>query len=130
RVASHELRTPLTILYGLTQLALQTPGVAGPVQGWLQSINRAAKRMTRLVNQVVQMLQLGRFERPLQRRPTDLAALLRQAADDVRPFVERRRQELTVDLPPDLGTVSVEPEKVRDCIDHLLLNAVKFTPDQ
>lgn len=129
RVASHELRTPLTILWGLTQLALQTPEAGDQVRGWLESIHRAAERMDRLVNQIVKMLQVGRFERPLQRRDTDLGAMLRQAADDVRPFVGWRRQELALDLPADLGTVSVEPEKVRDSIDHLLLNAVKFTPD-
>src|SRR5260370_26383485 len=106
RVASHELRTPLTILYGLTQLALQTPEVAGPVRDWLESIHRGAERLTRLVNQLVQLLQLGQFERPLQRRPTDLAALLRHAADAVRPFVQRRRHELVIDLPPALAPIS------------------------
>src|SRR5437763_390845 len=73
RVASHELRTPLTILYGLTQLAIQTPEVGGQVRDWLDSIHRAAGRMDRLVNQIVKMLQVGRFERPLQRRETDRA---------------------------------------------------------
>jgi signal transduction histidine kinase len=56
--------------------------------------------------------------------------LLNQAADDVRPFIELRRQTLAVDLPPDLGEAHVEVEKVRDSVNHLLLNAVKFTPDR
>ena len=36
---------------------------------------------------------------------------------------------VTIDLPDDLPTVNVDPEKMRDAINHLLLNAVKFTPD-
>jgi signal transduction histidine kinase len=75
------------------------------------------------------MLQAGQFERLLVRQPTELAALINLAADDVRPFVELRNQTLSVELPPDLGTADVEGAKVRDSLNHLLLNAVKFTPD-
>jgi signal transduction histidine kinase len=54
---------------------------------------------------------------------------LKQASDDVRPFVELRHQTLTVDVPNDVGTANIDGEKIRDSINHLLLNAVKFTPD-
>jgi signal transduction histidine kinase len=129
RVASHELRTPLMILLGMTDLAQKAPGTEKPLAGWLASIRKASTRLQRLVDQLVEMLLAGQFERPLRRQPTDLAALLHEAADEVRPFVERRRQELGLDLPADLGTLSVEPAKIRDSVDHLLLNAIKFTPD-
>jgi signal transduction histidine kinase len=129
KVASHELRTPLTILMGLTDLALRTPEVGHPVQGWLLSIHKASVRLNHLVNQLLKMLLAGQFERLLDRSPTDLGALLRLAADDVLPFVEQRHQELSINLAPDLGTLSVDAAKVRDSIDHLLLNAIKFTPD-
>jgi signal transduction histidine kinase len=75
------------------------------------------------------MLLAGRFERPLERRATDLAELLRQATEDVRPFVQQRRQELVLDLAPDLGTLDIEAGKMRDAVVNLLLNGVKFTPD-
>jgi signal transduction histidine kinase len=129
KVASHELRTPLTITLGLAELATRSPGLAPPVRDWLGSIHKASQRLHQVVNQLTKMLLAGRFERPLRPAPTDLTALLRQAAADVRPFVEQRRQELALDLAPDLGTPAVEADKIRDSIDHLLLNAVKFTPD-
>ena len=129
RVASHELRTPLTILFGLTQLAVRTPNVVEPVRTWLGNTLKAGERLNRLVDQLVKMLSAGDFERPLERRPTDLAALLRQAAEDVKPFVEQRRQELKLDLAPDLDTLPLDAGKIRDCVDNLLLNAIKFTPD-
>jgi signal transduction histidine kinase len=75
------------------------------------------------------MLLAGQFNRPLARRPTDLAALLSQAVQDVRPFVERRRQLLSIDCAGDLGTLAMDADKIRDCVDNLLLNAIKFTPD-
>jgi signal transduction histidine kinase len=129
RVASHELRTPLTILYGLTELALRTPDVPEPVRDRLTSIHRACERLNRLVEQLIKMLSAGQFERQLDRRTSDLAALLNKAAQDVRPFVDQRCQELVLDLAPDLGSIEVEAGKIRDSLDNLLLNAVKFTPD-
>jgi signal transduction histidine kinase len=129
RVASHELRTPLTIQFGLTELALNTAGVSDPLRERLASIHKAGDRLNRLVEQLVKMLSAGRFERPLERRPCDLAALLRNAARDVQPFVDQRRQELFLEIPPDLGQIEIEADKIRDSLDNLLLNAVKFTPD-
>jgi signal transduction histidine kinase len=129
QVASHELRTPLTILMGLTRLAGTSAGTQQPLRSFLDRIEQAAKRLQHLVDQLVTMLQAGKFERPLDRQPTEMAPLLNQAADDVRPFIELRNQALSVDIPADLGSAEVEAAKVRDSLNHLLLNAIKFTPD-
>ena len=129
QVASHELRTPLTILMGLTRLAGGTAGQQQPLKSFLERIENACRRLQHLVDQLVAMLQAGNFERPLERKRTDVAALLRQAADDVRPFVELRSQSLALEVPDDLGDADVEAAKIRDSLNHLLLNAIKFTPD-
>lgn len=129
RVASHELRTPLAIMLGLIELARRQPEPGGPAPSWVETLHRAAMRLSRLVDQILKLMLARQFERPLQRRPTDLAALLRTAADDVKPFIERRKQQLALDVPPDLGTMHLEADKIRDCLDNLLLNAIKFTPD-
>ena len=129
QVASHELRTPLTILMGLTRLAGGAAGDRQPLKSFLERIETACRRLQHLVDQLVTMLQAGKFERPLERKPTDVAALINQAADDVRPFVELRNQVLDVDLPGDLGEADLEAPKIRDSLNHLLLNAIKFTPD-
>jgi signal transduction histidine kinase len=129
QVASHELRTPLTILLGVTRLAVDSAPAEDPVRPWLGRIQQAGQRLSHLVSQIVDMLVAGRFETTVDRKPADVAALLNQAADDVRPFIELRHQSLKVDVPPDLGQAEIEDEKIRDAINHLLLNAVKFTPD-
>lgn len=130
KVASHELRTPLTILAGMVDLVRNTPELSPALQTWFAGIQRASARLTRTTNQLIHMLLAGKFERPLQRQPTDLAALLRGAADDVRAFVEQRHQQLDLGFDSDLGTIHVEPDKVRDSVNNLLLNAIKFTPDR
>jgi signal transduction histidine kinase len=130
RVASHELRTPLTILLGLSDLAARTPGVENPLKDWLTRSQKAAGRLQHLVDQVIKMLMAGRYDRPLERNPVELGRLLQEAAEDVRPFVVLRRQQLQLDLPADLGRINVESGKIRDSVGHLLLNAIKFTPDE
>jgi signal transduction histidine kinase len=128
QVASHELRTPLAILLTASYLATNTP-VEEPLKSWLASIATATGRLEHLVDQLTTMLAVGRFERPLVLQPAPLAALLNDAADDVQPFVTLRRQRFARDYADELGTVVVEAGKIRDALNHLLLNALKFTPD-
>ncbi len=129
RVASHELRTPLTILLGVADLAKRDQAVPPSVHASLSRIHHAAERLQRLIDQIVTMLSTQQFEQMLQRKPVDVAATLRSAADDVRPFVELRHEDFILDLSDDLGTMNIDAEKVRDSVNHLLLNAVKFTAD-
>ena len=129
KVASHELRTPLAILVPLTYMAARAPDVPEPLRGWLRSMVSATDRLHRLIDQLITMLAVQRFERPLVRRPTRLTALLRDAVEDVAPFIGLRQQVLIQDYDQDLGTITVEASKIRDCLNHLLLNAIKFTPD-
>jgi signal transduction histidine kinase len=128
-VASHELRTPLTILLSLPELALRRKDLDAATAEWFRRIQQAGTRLHRLVEQLLQMLRAGRFERPLDRRPTDCAALVGEVVEEIRPFLEQRRQHLLVDLAPNLGTIDVEAGKIRICLDNLLINAIKFTPD-
>jgi signal transduction histidine kinase len=126
QVASHELRTPLTILLGVSHLAVESG--EEHVRPLLGRIEQAGHRLGRLVDQIITMLVAGKFETTLERKPTDIAVLVKQAADDVRPFVALRHQELSVDA-AGAGEANVEPDQIRDVINHLLLNAIKFTPD-
>jgi signal transduction histidine kinase len=129
KVASHELRTPLTVVCGLSELAVSSrPGE--PVQGWLEQIHRASLRLRQRVDQMVDLLQSENFSRTISKQEVDFADLAAAAAEEIRSFVGQRRQRLIVDLPPDLGTLTVDPNKLHDSIVQLLVNAVKFTPDE
>lgn len=128
-VASHELRTPLTILSGLVGLSLRVQSLGEPLKDWLKRIDQAGQRLQSLVNQLVNMLEAKKFDRPLEKKTVDLAGLLRQSVDDVRPFIELRKQTLDLNVPSELGAMELDELKIRDCVNHLLLNAIKFTPD-
>jgi signal transduction histidine kinase len=130
QVASHELRTPVTLLQGLSDLASRVPDVKPPLANWLGQMRRATGRVAHLVDQIVAMLAAGQFDRPLERSRVGLAQLLEDAAEDVQAFVELRRQRLEKDWPADLGEIDLDAGKIRDSLNHLLLNAIKFTPDE
>ncbi|HEX4123425.1 MAG TPA: HAMP domain-containing sensor histidine kinase, partial [Tepidisphaeraceae bacterium] len=97
--------------------------------GHLAQIDGAVDRLQGLVNQTISMLTAEKFDAVCHRKPHDLSALLHLAADDIRPFIALRRQQFHLNLPDDLGSASFDAGKIRDSLNHLLLNAVKFTPD-
>lgn len=130
RVASHELRTPLTILLGISDLTVRQARGEEPVAGLAKRIHQAAGRLQHLVDQIVTMLSMQQFERRPEKAPSNLSKLVGRAVDDVRPFAELRKQALVCDIPEDLGTIDVDEAKIRDAANHILLNAIKFTPDQ
>lgn len=129
KVASHELRTPLTIVLGLSDLVRHHAIDDAAARKCLDMIYQASTRLNRIVDEIGQMLLAGNFDRPLARTDVEIAVLLREAAAEVAPFVARRNQTLAVEAAPDLGTFAVERTSWRDSLVHLLLNAVKFTPD-
>ncbi len=129
QVASHELRTPLTILLGLNDLARRTAGDTEPLHGWLIRIKSAGDRLLHLINQIITMLAAGKFDQRIEKTPTPLGVLLANSVEDVAPFVELRGQSVLRDWADDLGSIPLEPNRIRDSINHLLLNAIKFTSD-
>jgi signal transduction histidine kinase len=129
QVASHELRTPVAILTGLSKLSLSAADLPTPTRDVLTRLDRASQRLNALVDQIIAMMSAEKYDQTLKREPVDVAALLAEAADDVRPFVELRKQALKENWPADLGTARLDRAMIRDCLNHLLLNAIKFTPD-
>jgi signal transduction histidine kinase len=129
RVASHELRTPVAILSGLTKLLAIIPEIPESVAEWLPRLDAATLRLQHLVDQLIGMLSAGKYTHTLEIASVDVAALLTQAADDVRPFTALRKQTLAQKFTADLGTIQADRAKLRDALNELLLNAVKFTPD-
>lgn len=131
QVASHELRTPLTILRGMVRLALMPKALQSPerIEFSMERINAATERLAHLVDQLITMLTLQQNVKPIHRQCTAIAPLLNLAADDVRPFIELRKQTLETHFDPALGSLDIDVEQIRDALNHLLLNAVKFTPD-
>lgn len=129
RVASHELRAPLTVLTALTWLIRRTPDLPGSLEERVRSLDTATRRLNRVVEEITTMLRAGLYAWPLQRQPMDVNALFQQAAEDVKPFAQLRFQRIQIEVPAGTQAVEVDGAKLRDCLNHLLMNAIKFSLD-
>jgi signal transduction histidine kinase len=130
QVASHELRTPLAIAMGFAELAARRKDVPPPLDDYIDRAKKALVRLSDLVSQITNMLEAGQFDQRLNARAVDLAGIVRDAIEDVRPFVMARKQKLIENVPESLGVMNLDVEKIRDAVNQIVLNAVKFTPDE
>jgi signal transduction histidine kinase len=123
---AHELRTPLTNIRGYLE-ALQD-GVIEPQRQVIDSLHEEAMLLNRLVDDLQELALAEAGQLHLERTPTGLAPLVRQAVAALRPRAEAAGIELHVDLPSPLPPVNVDPERIGQVLRNLLSNAVAYTP--
>jgi len=84
--------------------------------------------LSRLVADLQELAQAEAGQLTLLRQPASLAGIVEQAVTILRPQANAKGLALTVDLPPDLPPVDVDPERVGQVLRNLLNNAVAHTP--
>lgn len=124
---AHELRTPLATIEGY--LEGLTDGVVEPSDQTWATLQDAAGRLRRLVDDValVSRAEEGRLE--LDLRPTDIAALVHTAVAAARDAYDRAGILLDLDVEGDLGAVHVDADRARQILANLLDNARRHTPE-
>jgi PAS domain S-box-containing protein len=129
-LVGHELRTPLTSIVAYADLLSED--IVGLDDDHRRMLHIIARNGTDLGDVVDTLLELAGLENghlPLTIRQIDLAEIAAEAADAARPEAEQRLLRLTTDLPPHL-TVDGDAERLRQVVDHLLSNAVRYsTPE-
>jgi signal transduction histidine kinase len=129
-VASHEFNTPITLVLGHSELLrLLNPDRNEQEQALVARISDSARQLAKLVTNTLTLMRADDFRQRLQCAPVDLAALLRDAAEEVMPFVNIRHQHLELELADDLGGFELDADKIAASVVNLLTNAIKFTPD-
>ncbi len=126
---SHELKTPLHGIIGLAD-GLRD-GTAGdlPVRAnhELELISAGAKRLSNLVNDILDASRLKNRDIVLSRRPVDIRTLAEVVLEHVRPLLGDKPISLKNDVPDNLPPVFGDEERLQQILHNLLGNAVKFT---
>ncbi|HJV23395.1 MAG TPA: PAS domain S-box protein [Holophagaceae bacterium] len=130
-LVSHELRTPLTSIRGGVSLALS--GALGPIPEKVGEVLRISEtncqRLTRLVNDILDIQRIERGQLDLHLRDLALGPLVEQALRENRPFAERHGVPLTLqDAAPGL-VLHTDPDRITQILVNLISNAVKFSPE-
>ena len=129
QVSAHELRTPLTVISAYTQIlekkAADSPELASISNGILQGLDR----MNTVVNS---MLDISRIDsNSLKVIPEDVRidALLKKVQDTFAAALEERRLKLKMSGLKKLPAVYADPDLLQKVFYHLVMNAIKYTPD-
>lgn len=123
--AAHELRTPLQLMRTSIDLGLRRDRAPSELKEALGDIRGEVDRLARLATRLLDLAaaERGRWDRT----PGDLARLAREAAEAVRAEAETRSVLVEVDA-PERVPVSLDANGIRQAIDNLLANALKFGP--
>jgi Na+/proline symporter/nitrogen-specific signal transduction histidine kinase len=124
---SHELRTPLTSIRAFTQILLEHRDVdEAQRRNFLGIITRETERLTRLINQVLDLskLESGRVE--WRESELDMRELVRDAVTAMSQVFEEQGIEVKVELPPAVPRVRADVDRIIQVVVNLLSNAAKF----
>jgi PAS domain S-box-containing protein len=120
----HELRNPLAPILTATELmALRDPGV---MESERQTIERQAKHLIRLVDDLLDVSRITRGKIDLRMEPIALAQLVAQAVEIASPLLEQRSHRLSIEVATDL-TIEVDPARMVQVVANLLTNAADYT---
>lgn len=131
-IAAHELRTPLSSILGYTEFLQEDAGemLPPPQQQYLDVIERNAKRLHSLANNLLDITRLEAGQLVLNLIPTDLLTLAENTVEQLQPTLESKEQSLLLDATPGLPPVLCDPERALQILTNLLSNASKYTPEQ
>jgi signal transduction histidine kinase/CheY-like chemotaxis protein/ligand-binding sensor domain-containing protein len=124
---THEFRTPLTLMLG-PALQLLEQSTSASERDKLSIIQRNAKRLLHLINQILDLNRLESEEIVLQEEVQDLAQYLRLLLGSFDSLAEAREIDFVVKLPDLALWLLFDKDKLEKVIVNLLSNAFKFTP--
>ncbi len=129
-ITSHELRTPLTIIKGALNL-LQNEGDKLPPARFKKYLDMAEKNTGSLIQLINDLLNLSRVESGnlrLKISRVDMVRLIRESVEEFRELGDQKNQKIKKELAPNLSSLLGDRGKIKQVLNNLISNALKFTP--
>ena len=125
---SHELRTPLTSIKGFTEILMSYDDIDAKTRSeFLNIINEESERLTRLINDILDLskIEAGKIEWQIQ--PVEIRDIAEHTVKLFRSIAAEKNIELLVQVPPNLPAVRGDRDQLLQVMNNLLSNAIKFT---
>jgi len=122
--AAHELRTPVSVMLTQTQSALTRERDAVEYRDTVEACQRAAQRMRRLIESLLELARLDAAQEPMKRAPLDLAKITTECLELVRPLATERGLKIQAELP--VTQCSGDVDRLGLVIANLLTNAIHY----
>lgn len=122
--AAHELRTPVSVMLTQTQTALGRERDAGGYRQAVEACQRAAQRMRRLIESLLELARFDAGQEVLKRLRFDLAKTADDCVELVRPLAAERG--VSVAIESEAVEIEGDPERVGQVMTNLLTNAIQF----
>lgn len=121
---SHELRTPLTMIQGFSELLMGRDLGEADRREALEHIDASAKRLGRLIDELLSVSRIESGRLVVDAVPVDLAKTVR---DMVTPIERRGPHRFVLDFDPDLPRVRADEDKLIQVLTNLISNAGKYS---
>jgi signal transduction histidine kinase len=124
---AHELRNPLAPLRNAMSVLSRTLPGGTPQRLAVEMSDRQVRRLTRLVDDLLDVSRITQGKIALHREPVSIADAVADAAEVMRPAIEARRQRLALRLPDTAPVVLADGVRLAQVFENLLSNASKYT---
>jgi signal transduction histidine kinase len=127
--ASHQIKSPMTVIKGYATLIID--GSYGPISGQLKEValkmKQSADRMVHLVDEFLDLRRIEEGRMEYRMEPTDLLPYVSSIVNDLHPLAEAKKLRLTLEPSPQQWTVPLDPQHMRQVLQNLIDNAIKYT---
>jgi two-component system, OmpR family, sensor kinase len=125
--ASHELRTPFAVLRGELELASRPGRSREELAAAVEHASEEAARLARITEQLLFLARSDEDRIQPRRERTDIGSLLTRSAKHAAPRATAAGVPVIVEAPSGL-VVEVDPDRIREAVDNLVDNALRFAP--
>lgn len=129
-VVSHDLKNPLSFIHLAAQMIQRSEKPdKDKVKEFGTKISNAAGQMQVLINDLLDFAKLKSGTLSVEKRAVRIEEVISMVIDQLRLQAENKKQNLTVNLYPDLPEIDADPYRMAQVLTNLLDNAIKFTPE-